>query len=149
MGRKPTDNVSLKLRLREALRRKIEKAAEKKKISANAEAVERIERTFEEEEEWEQRAKELEEQKEEIEKQEREWHAELARQEAIEKAAFRDSLVLQMMIESRHGSAHLLRALARALGDNPEWADTPENKQAFADRLHRYIINNSFKEPSE
>jgi hypothetical protein len=149
MGRKPTDNVSLKLRLREALRRKIEKAAEKKKISANAEAVERIERTFEEEARQEVWEKQLAEEKEEFEKAESAWRAELARQEAAEKAAFRDSLVLNMMIESRHGSAHLLRALARALGDNPEWADTPENKQAFADRLHRYIINNNFKEPSE
>jgi hypothetical protein len=50
MGRKPTDTVAFKLRIRESLRRKIEKAAERKKISANAEAVERIEKTFDDEE---------------------------------------------------------------------------------------------------
>jgi hypothetical protein len=149
MARKSTDYVQFKLRIRESLRRKIEKAAEKKAISANAEAVERIEETFREEERHEAWTKEMEERVDELNAQEREWRAELARREAAEKAAFRDSLVLNMMLESRHGSAHLLRTLARALGDNPEWAATAENKQAFADRLHRYIMNNDFKEPSE
>jgi hypothetical protein len=149
MARKPIEFVQFKLRIREALRRKIERAAEKKAISANAEAVQRIEQTFEEEERHEAWAKEMEEGREQMERREREWYAELARQEAAEKSAFRDSLVLQMMIESQRGSAHLLRTLARALGDNPEWAETDESKKAFADRLHRYIINNSFKEPSE
>jgi len=46
MARKPTDYVQFKLRIRESLRRKIEREAEKKKISANAEAVERLQATF-------------------------------------------------------------------------------------------------------
>src|SRR3954447_14861831 len=46
MARKPTDYVQFKLRIRESLRRRIEKAAAKKKVSANAEAIERIEKTF-------------------------------------------------------------------------------------------------------
>jgi hypothetical protein len=147
MARKSTDHVQFKLRIRESLRRKLERAAQKKAISTNAEAVERIEYTFEEEERREAHDRELEERKDELDAQQREWYAELARQEAAEKAAFRDSFVLNMMLESSHGSARLLRALARALGDNPEWAETAENKQAFADRLHRYITNNDFKEP--
>ena len=146
MARKPTEYVQFKLRIRESLRRKIEKAAEKKAQSANAEAVERIEQTFEEEERHEAWAKEMEENQAEFDKQQQEWYAEVARQEAAEKAALRDSLVLNMMIESQRGSAHLLRTLARALGDNPEWAETLESKQAFADRLHRYVMNNDFKE---
>jgi hypothetical protein len=147
MARKPTEYVQFKLRIRESLRRKIEKAAEKKARSANAEAVERIEQTFEEEERWEAHHKDLEASQAELDEQQREWYAELARREAVEQAALRDSLVLNMMIESRRGSAHLVRTLVRALGDNPEWAETPESKQAFADRLHRYIMNNDFKEP--
>jgi hypothetical protein len=50
MARKATDFVQFKLRIREGLRRKIERSAEKKKISANAEAVELLEAAFENEE---------------------------------------------------------------------------------------------------
>ena len=46
MARRPTEYVQFKLRIRESLRRKIEKAAELRDHSANAEAVWRIERTF-------------------------------------------------------------------------------------------------------
>jgi hypothetical protein len=149
MGRKPTDNVSLKLRLREALRRKIEKAAAKKAISANAEAVERIEQTFEEEERWEQHYKEMEESREEDERRHDEWIAEQARERAMHETALRDSAILGKMIESQLGSAYLLRRIARELGNNPEWAATDESKKEFADRLHRFIINADFREVSE
>ena len=47
MAAKSTSYVQFKLRVRESLRRKIEKEAEKKDISANAEAVERLEHSFE------------------------------------------------------------------------------------------------------
>jgi hypothetical protein len=149
MARKPTDVVQFKLTIREALRRKIEKAAEKKAISANAEAVERIEETFEQEEWVEARQKEWAESEAEFEEQRREHYEEQARERALLDAAIRDSRILDLMIESRRGSAHLLRTLARELGNNPEWATTTESKKAFADRLHRYIMNNDFKEPSE
>jgi hypothetical protein len=46
MARKPTEFVQFKLRIREGLRREIERAAKKKAISANAEAVERLEQSF-------------------------------------------------------------------------------------------------------
>jgi hypothetical protein len=46
MVRKPTDFVQFKLRIRESLRRKLEKEAEKKATSANNEAVERLEQSF-------------------------------------------------------------------------------------------------------
>lgn len=44
--RKPTDIVQLKLRLREELRRKLERAATKKEHSLNTEMVERLDRSF-------------------------------------------------------------------------------------------------------
>jgi hypothetical protein len=150
MSPKPTDIVPIKLRMREALRRKIEKSAEKKAISANAEAVRRIEDTFAEEEMRAAEAKELEEMRDEFEQQERAWHEEVARKEAAEAAARRDSTILNMLIENRHGSACLLRTLARELGNTPDWAITDESKRAFADRLHQFIMNNDFaNEPSE
>jgi hypothetical protein len=46
LKRKETDFVQFKLRIREGLRRRIQREAEKKKISANAEAVERLEKSF-------------------------------------------------------------------------------------------------------
>jgi hypothetical protein len=54
MAKKPTEFVQFKLRIREGLRREIEKAAKKKAISANAEAVERLEKSFEAAQSWDQ-----------------------------------------------------------------------------------------------
>ncbi|MDA9424033.1 Arc family DNA-binding protein [Bradyrhizobium sp. CCBAU 53380] len=50
MPRKPSDIVQYKLRIRESLRRKIEKAAEKNRTSANQEMVSRLEASFDQEE---------------------------------------------------------------------------------------------------
>jgi hypothetical protein len=49
MPRKPSAVLQYKLRIRESLRRRIEKAAEKNKVSANYEMVSRLERSFDQE----------------------------------------------------------------------------------------------------
>jgi hypothetical protein len=49
MPRKPSAILQYKLRIRESLRRRIEKAAEKNKVSANYEMVSRLERSFDQE----------------------------------------------------------------------------------------------------
>jgi hypothetical protein len=49
MPRKPSDILQYKLRIRESLRRRIEKTAEKNKVSANQEMVNRLERSFDQE----------------------------------------------------------------------------------------------------
>jgi hypothetical protein len=153
MTRNPTDYVEVKIRMRVAMRRKLEREAEKKKISANAEALERIEKTFSDEGWFEARHKELEIERDKIVKRAEELGKELGLKGAAQmaaQAAQRDSTILNMMIENRRGSAYLLRTLARELGANPEWATTPESKKDFADHLHQYIMNNDFaKEPSE
>jgi len=46
MARKPTDEVQLKLRFPEALRRKLERAADHEGRSMNTEIIRRLERTF-------------------------------------------------------------------------------------------------------
>lgn len=46
MGRKPTDIANFTLRLREDLRRKLEKEATRKDHSLNSEIVERLEQSF-------------------------------------------------------------------------------------------------------
>jgi hypothetical protein len=47
MARKPTDDVQLKLRFKEALRRQLERAAADNNRSINAEIISRLESTFE------------------------------------------------------------------------------------------------------
>jgi chemotaxis methyl-accepting protein methylase len=49
MPRKPSDIVQYKLRIRESLRRRIEKAAEKNQTSANSEMANRLEASFRQE----------------------------------------------------------------------------------------------------
>jgi hypothetical protein len=47
MARQPTEFVQFKLRLRQPLLKKLQKEAAKKKVSANIEAVDRLEQSFE------------------------------------------------------------------------------------------------------
>jgi Arc-like DNA binding domain len=57
MGRKPTDIVQLTLRLREDLRRKLERAADKAERSLNIEIIERLEASFAAEAQAQQQSK--------------------------------------------------------------------------------------------
>ena len=50
--RKQSATVDLKVRMKEPLRAKIEKAAKRRGVSMNAEAVERLERSFDKEDDW-------------------------------------------------------------------------------------------------
>lgn len=144
MARKPTEYVQFKLRIRESLRRKIEKAAEKKKISANAEAVERIEYAFEEEDRNEQWAREMEEREKHVDEEQRQFWEERAREDAKQEAALRDSRVLQTLIGGDE-NAQLLRLMILGMGNNPEWAATPQGRQAFADKVHHFLVSADFK----
>jgi hypothetical protein len=147
MARKPTDYVQFKLRIREALRRKIERAAEKAAHSANAEAVERIEYTFKEEEQWEAHYKEMEERKDELDEEQRQWHEEQAREKAEHEAALRDSRVLNILVGG-DGNAQLLRLMILGMGNNPEWAATPESRKIFADKVHHFLISANLNQGS-
>jgi hypothetical protein len=140
MARKPTEFVQFKLRIREALRRKIEKAAEKKDISANAEAVERIEHTFEQDEAREAAAKYVEEREAELQQIFRERAEEDVREDAVYQAALSDSLVLKTLVGGEE-NAGLIRLMVLGLGNNPKWAATPESRKDFADRVHHFIIS--------
>jgi hypothetical protein len=144
MVRKPTEYVQFKLRIRESLRRKIEKAAEKKAQSANAEAVERIEQTFEEEERWEAQYKEMEEHRDELDRQQREYYEEQARERAEHEAALRDSKILNMLAGDKYAGILMRLIFAGEIKDNPDWAATPESRKAFADRLHSLIMSTDF-----
>jgi hypothetical protein len=140
MARKPTDYVQFKIRIRESLRRKIERAAEKAAHSANIEAVERIEYTFAEEEEREAQHKWMEERKGELDEEQRQWYEEQAREKAEHEAAIRDSRVLNTLVGGDE-NAQLLRLMILGMGNNPEWAATPESRKIFADKVHQFLIS--------
>jgi hypothetical protein len=144
MARKPTDYVQFKLRIREALRRKLEREAEKKKISTNAEAVERIEYTFAEEEEREAHLKELEEHSEEINRQQQEYYEYEAKKEAEFEAALRDSKLLRRLIGGDE-NAEVLNLVFLGLANNPNWVACPESRKALADKVHNFLISTDFK----
>jgi hypothetical protein len=144
MARKPTDYVLLKVRMRLALKRKLERAAEKKGVSANSEAVERIERTLEEEERHEAWFKEMKEREAEVEEEARRFFEERAKEDARIESALRDTKILNMMIENKYPGALLLRVFAREIAERQDWSATPESKKAFADRMHWIITNNDF-----
>jgi hypothetical protein len=147
VARKPTDYVQFKLRIREALRRKIERAAALRDHSANAEAVWRIERTFEQDEAIAEAARDMEVREAEIQEQWRQHIEEEARRKAKYEASLRDSAILNIILRDQP----LLRTVARLLDDedNPRWRDTPESRKAFADRLHGIIVNNEFSGDDE
>jgi hypothetical protein len=140
MARKPTEFVQLKLRIRETLRRKLERAAEKKGQSANAEAVERIAQTFADEELWEARYKNMEERQDEMDERHARWIEEKAREEAAHEAALRDSVVLQTLVGGDE-NARLLRVFILGMGNNPGWAATPEGRKILADKVHDFIVS--------
>ena len=145
MARKPTDFVQFKLRIREGLRRKIEREAEKKKISANAEAVERIERTFKEEEWMEAQQKafkvyEAEHLRAFVEQQ--------AREEEELKTALRDSNLLRSLVGG-DANARLLRMMVLGLGNNPDWTATPDSRKALADKVHNFLMSVELSKEAE
>ena|SRR6478672_2015482 len=144
MARKATEYVQFKLRIRESLRRKIERAALKEAHSANAEAVKRLEHTFDEEEHWEQVQRDMEEQRDEIDARQRAYYEEEALKEAQFEASLRDTKILNMMVANQTDSAKLLRLIAFELEMVPRWAETPETKKMLADRMRYLILNNDY-----
>ena len=143
-ARKPTDLVPTMLRIREGLRKKLERSAKGRAVSVNQEITERIERTFAEEEEWEAHAKDVEERREEIERHEREWYEEQARERALHGAALRDSQVLQALIGGDE-NAKVLRLMFLGLANNPNWVATPDSRKALADKVHNFLVSTDFK----
>jgi hypothetical protein len=139
MARKPTEFVQFKLRIREGLRRKIERAAEKKAHSANTEAVERIEQTFEEEELWEARYKDMEERQDEMDERHARWIEEKAREEAEHKAALRDSRLLSMML-GNNDNVELIRVFIHYIHQHSDWTSSDENRKALADAIHTFLL---------
>ena len=144
MARKSTEYFQFKLRIRESLRRKIEKAAEKADHSANAEAVRLIEHALDEEDRSEKWARYMKEQEKHVEEEQRQFWQERAREDARQEAAVRDSKILDMMLDNKYAGLLIRLIFKSELKDNPNWAASPESRKAFADRLHSIIMNTDF-----
>jgi hypothetical protein len=141
MARKPTDYVQVKIRMRESLRRKLERLAELRDHSTNAEALWRIERTITADEEIVANAKKMEQREAELRKMLEEDRAKKAQREAEYKTALRDSQLLTRMAGS-DDIARVVRFIVRQFGDtNPGWAATAEGRKALADEIHDYILH--------
>jgi hypothetical protein len=119
--------------MREGMRRELEKIAEKKKISANAETIERIEQTF-------ARDEAIERTRDKMEELQRQAYEEEARAKALYQAALTDSLALKTLVGGDE-NAGLIRLMILGLGNNPKWAATPESRKDFADKVHHFIIS--------
>jgi hypothetical protein len=146
---KLTDIVPVKLRMREALRRKLERGAQLRGHSANAEAVWRIERTFDQDDQYAVDIKKMEEREAALQEMYRDQVEEQTRKEADLKAALRDTKILNMMIDNQYAGGMLLRSLAREIAHHPDWADNESNRRAFAERMRLIIADNVFTEDEE
>lgn len=141
--KKSTELVPLMLRLRESLRKKLERAAKSERLSLNAEVTRRLENTFREDEENERQWKWIKEQEKHVEEEQRQFWEERAREDAEEEAARRDSRVLKALVAGDE-NARLLRLMILGLGNNPEWAATPESRKALADKVHHFLVSTDF-----
>jgi hypothetical protein len=111
MARKPTEYVQFKLRIRESLRRRIEREAEKKEQSANNEAVERLERSFLRDE-----------------------------QTAAEKThTEKNAQAFEWMVGSNEAATDLLRKMIFELQSHPEWDGNKAGRKRMADKIHAFI----------
>ena len=62
---------------------------------------------------------------------------------AEQEAAFRDSRVLNILVGG-DGNARVLRLMILGLGNNPDWAATPESRKALADKVHHFLVSTDF-----
>ena len=142
-AKKSNELVPLMLRLRQSLRKKLERAAKSSGLSLNSEVTTRLEYTFAEDERNEAHLKEMEERRDELNEEARQWYEEQAREKAEHEAALRDSRVLSTLVGG-DGNALVLRLMILGLGNNPDWAATPESRQALADKVHHFLVSTDF-----
>lgn len=138
MARKPTEYVQFKLRIRESLRRKIERAAELRKQSANAEAVWRIERTFSQDEEIAAQAEKMEAREAELQEMFQQQTEQKIQRDARYASALRDSLLLTMMAGSTD-NVELLRVMMHYIHKHSDWSASAEKRKALAEEIQSFL----------
>ena len=141
MARKPTEFVQFKLRIREALRRKIERDAEKKAISANAEAIERLEASYEVDRRTDEQAQALQRQLLDNQKKLEETQATARRLELTVQQADQTLKIISALTGNNPASYHLIQRVAIEAATNPEWDRSESGRQAIAVKIYAYIVN--------
>ena len=144
VSRKASDVVQLsKVRMRETLRRKLERDARRNKTTLNAQIVRRIEDSFLDEEKEEYLRKELENRDHVTEADPLKWYirGEIEKAKArdtaieIEKAKARDTAILDLLVGKNEASADLLRGVALQLQAKPEWSSSEAGRKELADKI--------------
>jgi hypothetical protein len=142
IARKKTDVVQLsKIRMREALRRKLERDAKREKTTLNAQIIKRIEDSFLEEERTEYFRKENDKYQSSAEYLPETDPLEDYIQTEIAKAKERDTVILDLMVANNTESAALLRLVALELMASPEWSKTQSGRKELADKLLDRVLH--------
>ncbi|WP_198164053.1 Arc family DNA-binding protein [Bradyrhizobium jicamae] len=136
MARKPTEFVQLKLRIRESLRRRLERRATKEDRSTNAEAVKRLEDSLDHEDRLDAFAKEGFR----MEERHVQWREEKAREEEKAKADRLDARLFRNLTQSIP-SLPVLIDLLPLLKGNPDWQKTEYGRRQMAAKVAEIILN--------
>lgn len=112
MARKATEYVQFKLRIREGLRARLEREADKKEHSTNHEAVLRLEQSFVRDEHRNRERSHIE----------------------------KDAEVLNLMIGNNEAAADALRSIVFEMQSHPKWDESIAGRQAMADRVHAILF---------
>jgi len=138
MKRKKTDTVQLsKIRLREELRQKLAKEAERKAQSLNAEIVERLEDSFE----FESQAEGLREQLRAAQKSLEELFAKGRELELAVQRSVGTQKIIDALVGNNKASSDLIRKIAVEVTRNSEWSATDPGRLALAEKIYAYIVN--------
>jgi hypothetical protein len=160
MARKPTEYVQFKLRIREGLRRNIEREAKKKAQSANNEAVDRLEKSFEIDDRITQLRDVWTERVEDIRKQSREAIDQITKETSGALAEMREAnlelerayaqaemaaSMIDVMLGKNEASSNLLRRIALELANVPDWSSSKAGAEAMANRLRSLCVGGEAK----
>jgi hypothetical protein len=149
MKRKKTDTVQLsKIRMREELRQKLVKDAERKARTLNGEIVDRLEASYE----FDRRTEELKQR--ELEQVQALQAQLLDNQTKIEQAlrtcrelelavqrAADTQKVIEALIGNNKASYNLIQKVAVEVGTNLEWDRSESGRRSMAEKINAYIIN--------
>jgi hypothetical protein len=109
-------------------------------VSANAEAVWRIERTLTQDEEIAAQAEKMEAREAELQEMARQNYEENVKRGARYASALRDSMLLTMMAGSTD-NVELLRVIMHYVHKHSDWAASAENRRSLADEIQSFLLS--------
>ncbi len=139
-AKKPTDIIPMMVRMREALRRKLERSADLHEQSINAEINWRLDRSIAHDEAIEEAAEEMSAREDQLQKWHEEWIKEQTRKEEEYKNALRDHRLLTMMVGDQD-NVDLIKTLMYLINDNEGWNTSDDKRIELADKIHSFLIS--------